>query len=184
MNEIYLTSKTYRSHKELFLRNSVIQRLNIFWSEWCKLLERYKGKKVKVKIVLEQATKAQRGSRGIAPLFLQPRRNAPAALPPGKTRYPLYRRTVGSQGRSGRVGKISPPPPTGIRPADRPARSDSLHLLSYRPTERYKFKIYRPLLFNNDCENSHFSTNQNPARVSEEHSQVSYELGTSCYLIR
>jgi hypothetical protein len=35
---------------------------------------------------------------------------APAALPPGKTRYPLYRRLGGPQGRSGRVRKISPPP--------------------------------------------------------------------------
>jgi hypothetical protein len=31
-------------------------------------------------------------------------------LPPGKTRYPLYRRLGGSQGRSGQVRKISPPP--------------------------------------------------------------------------
>jgi hypothetical protein len=29
--------------------------------------------------------------------------HAPAALPPGKTRYPLYRRLGGFQGRSGRV---------------------------------------------------------------------------------
>ena len=36
-------------------------------------------------------------------------RHAPAALPPGKTRYPLYRRLGGPQGRSGRVRKISPP---------------------------------------------------------------------------
>ena len=35
-------------------------------------------------------------------------RHAPAALPPGKTRYPWYRRLGGSQGRSGRVRKISP----------------------------------------------------------------------------
>ena len=34
-------------------------------------------------------------------------RHAPAALPPGKTRYPLYRRLGGPHGRSGRVGKIS-----------------------------------------------------------------------------
>ena len=33
---------------------------------------------------------------------------APAALPPGKTLYPLYRRLGGSQGRSGRVRKTSP----------------------------------------------------------------------------
>ena len=43
------------------------------------------------------------------------------SLPPGKTRYPLYRRLRGSQGRSGQVQKISPP--TGIRSPDRPVRS-------------------------------------------------------------
>ena len=32
------------------------------------------------------------------------------SLPPGKSRYPLYRRLGGSQGRSGQVRKISPPP--------------------------------------------------------------------------
>jgi hypothetical protein len=31
-------------------------------------------------------------------------------LPPGKTRYPLYRRLGGPQGRSEQVRKISPPP--------------------------------------------------------------------------
>ena len=51
-------------------------------------------------------------------------RHGPAALPPEKTRYPLYTRMGGLQGRSGRVRKISPP--TGIRSQDRPARSDSL----------------------------------------------------------
>ena len=37
-------------------------------------------------------------------------RNAAAVYPPGKTRYPLYRRLGGPQGWSGRVRKISPPP--------------------------------------------------------------------------
>ena len=37
-------------------------------------------------------------------------RHAPAALPPGKTLYPLYRKLGGPQGRSGRVRKIRPPP--------------------------------------------------------------------------
>jgi hypothetical protein len=37
-------------------------------------------------------------------------RHAPAALSPGMTQYPLYRRLGGPQGRSGRVLKISPPP--------------------------------------------------------------------------
>jgi hypothetical protein len=36
--------------------------------------------------------------------------HALAALPPGKTRYPLYRRLGEPQGRSGRVRKISSPP--------------------------------------------------------------------------
>ena len=81
--------------------------------------------------------KVQRGNRCIALLFLKPRRkkgvggqrHAPAALPPGKTPYPLYRRLGGPQGRSGRVQKISPS--TGIRSPDRPVRSESLYRLSY-----------------------------------------------------
>ena len=74
--------------------------------------------RVKAKVTLEQATKDQRGSWCIALLFLQPRRymevggqrHAPAALPPRKTRYPLYRRLGGPQVRSERVRKISPAP--------------------------------------------------------------------------
>ena len=37
-------------------------------------------------------------------------RHAPAALYPEKSRYPLYRRLSGPQGRSGQMWKISPPP--------------------------------------------------------------------------
>jgi hypothetical protein len=57
------------------------------------------------------------------------KRHALAALPPGKTRYPLHRRLGSPQGRSGQVRKISPP--TGIRSADHPARSESLYPLGY-----------------------------------------------------
>ena len=42
--------------------------------------------------------------------------HAPAALPLGKTRYPLCRRLDGPQGRSERLRKISPPPPPGFDP--------------------------------------------------------------------
>ena len=56
-------------------------------------------------------------------------RHAPAALPPGETRYTLYRRLDGLQGRSGRVRKILPP--TGIRSLDRSARSQSLYQMRY-----------------------------------------------------
>ena len=51
------------------------------------------------------------------------------SLRPGKSRYPLYRRLGGPQGRSGQVRKISPP--TGIRSPDRRAHSLSLYLLCY-----------------------------------------------------
>ena len=72
---------------------------------------------------------AHRGSRGIALPFHDhgTRRGEGSAsrpgrcLPPEKTRYPLYRRLGGPQGRSGQARKISPP--TGIRSPDRPARS-------------------------------------------------------------
>ena len=37
-------------------------------------------------------------------------RHDPPALPPGKTRYPFYRRLGGAHGRSGRVRRISSPP--------------------------------------------------------------------------
>ena len=79
--------------------------------------------------------KAQRGNRCIALLFLNLGArwgwvvNAPATLPPGNTRYPLYRRLGGPQSRSGLVWKISPP--TGIRSPDRPALNQSLYRLRY-----------------------------------------------------
>jgi hypothetical protein len=66
-----------------------------------------------------QVTKALRESRGIALLCFKTSAleegdgsaSRPGRfLPPGKTRYPLYRRLGGPQGRSGQVRKISPPP--------------------------------------------------------------------------
>ena len=43
-------------------------------------------------------------------------RHSPAVLPPGKKRYPLYRRLGGPRGRSGQVRKIRPPDPWTIQP--------------------------------------------------------------------
>ena len=74
--------------------------------------------------------KAQRGSRGVVLLFLYPRHwmcvggqhHAPTVLPPGKTRYSLYRRLGWPQGRSGRVRKISATPgydPRSVQPVAR-----------------------------------------------------------------
>jgi len=73
--------------------------------------------KVKIKCTLVQALRLctgrtpHRGSRGIALLFHDhgTRRRPGRSLPPGKTRYPLYRRLGGPHGRSGQVRKISPP---------------------------------------------------------------------------
>jgi len=90
-------------------------------SNWNKILLIGKSK---VKCALLQALRlctgrtARRGSRGISLLFLYngTRRGEGSAsrpgrsLPPWKTRYPLYRRLGGPQGRSGQVRKISPPP--------------------------------------------------------------------------
>jgi len=46
-------------------------------------------------------------------------RHAPTAVSPGMNRLPLYRRLGGPQGRSGRVGEISPTvgfDPQNVRP--------------------------------------------------------------------
>jgi hypothetical protein len=56
-------------------------------------------------------------------------RHDPVNLPPGKIRYPMYRRLGGPQSRSGQVRKISPP--IGIRSPDRPASNTSLYRLRY-----------------------------------------------------
>jgi hypothetical protein len=72
---------------------------------------------------------APKGSRGIALPFLDhgSRRGEGSAsrpgrsLPPGKTRYSLYRRLGGPQGWCGQVRKISPPPgfdPRTVQPVD------------------------------------------------------------------
>jgi hypothetical protein len=54
------------------------------------------------------------GGGGIAIPFLQPQGRwltpRSGRFTPGMTRYPLYRRLGGAQGRSGRIWKISPQP--------------------------------------------------------------------------
>jgi len=84
----------------------------------------------RVKFTVQRATKAQRGSRGIAPLLTSAldgvcgQLHAPAALLSEKARYTLPRRPDGPQGPSGRVRKISPPPefdPRIVQPV--PSRS-------------------------------------------------------------
>ena len=60
-------------------------------------------------------------------------------LPPGKTRYPLYRRLGGPQGRSGQVWKISPPP--GFDPRNvQPVGSRYTDWATRRPNLIFKYK--------------------------------------------
>ena len=65
------------------------------------------------------------------------RRHAPAALPPGKTRYLLYRRLGGPQGQSGQVRKISHPP--GFDPRTVQPRS-SVAIPTELPVSRSKLR--------------------------------------------
>jgi len=75
-------------------------------------------------------------------------RYAPAALPPGKTRYPLYRRLGGYQGRSGLLRKISLPlgfdprtvHPVGSRSTDWTIPAPYIYIYIYK----VKWYRYRP----------------------------------------
>jgi hypothetical protein len=84
------------------------------------------------------ATKAVKESSGMALFFFWTwslewgkvsASRAGRFLPPEKTRYPLYRRLGGPQGRYGQVRKNLAF--TGIRSPDRPACNQSLYRLSY-----------------------------------------------------
>ena len=75
---------------------------------------------------------AQRVGRAIALLFHDRGTRSTAArpgrtLPPGKTRYPFYRRLSGPQGRSGRAENLVP---TGIRSQTVQPVGQSLYRLS------------------------------------------------------
>ena len=95
------------THNKLILVKLAFNFLGIDILIWVKKVK----VKVKIKATLVQALRlctcrtAYRGSRGIVPNFLDH-----GTLPPGKTRYLLYRRLVGPQGRSEQARKISPPP--------------------------------------------------------------------------
>jgi hypothetical protein len=68
------------------------------------------------------------------------------SLPPGKTRYPLYRRLGGPQGRSRQVRKISPPTvfdpwavqPVASRYTDYTTRFTSFYVHAVNPTLVFK----------------------------------------------
>jgi len=110
-----------------------------------------------VKCTLVQALRlctgrtTHRGSRGIALLFHDhgTRRGERSAsrpgrsLPPGKNRYPLYRRLGGPQGRSRQVRKISPSP--GFDPRTVQPVASRYTDYATGPTDLTKtcFKIFR-----------------------------------------
>jgi hypothetical protein len=71
-------------------------------------------------------------------------RQAPAALPPGKTWYPLCRRLDWHQGQCGRVQKISPPLRFDPQPVE------SCYTDCVIPAHRIiidNYKIYYPCLY-------------------------------------
>jgi len=80
------------------------------------------------------------------------------SLLPGKTRYPLYRKLGGPQGRSGQVRKISPP--TGVRSPDRPARRVAIrNTLPGRGTYGEKGNVCR--VFRGKYEKQHMKLGDN-----------------------
>ena len=92
-----------------------------------------------VKLTLKQDPKPSRGGecRCISILSLTSvldgvgaQRHASAALPPGKSRYPLYRRLGEPQGRPRRVRKISTPPGFDLRTVQPVARRITLTALT------------------------------------------------------
>ena len=66
-------------------------------------------------------------------------------LPPGKTRYPLYRRLGGPQGRSVGAENLAPPgfDPRTVQPVDQ-----SLYRLSYRNGIKYPQNLIRSSYIN------------------------------------
>jgi hypothetical protein len=101
-------------------------------------------------------------------------RHAPAALPPGKTLYPLYRRLGWPPGPVW-TGAEKLAPPTGIRSPDRPPRSESLYRLSYPgPTtcivnmKATFFFYFNPLLL--QCVQGHLVTFLTISLMKNQHS--------------
>ena len=124
------------------------------------------------------ARTAHRGSRSVALLFRDhdTRRGGVVSIiprpffTPGKTRYPLYRRLGGPQGRPGQVRKISPP--TGIRSPNRPSRRQSLYHYATWPTtkdavQEQSMKSARSLVLVVKLKNSYLCVFCKVVRVSE-----------------
>ena len=91
-----------------------------------------------VKVTLEQATKAQRGSRGIILLFLYPRGGWST---PRSGRFTTGKGSVPIVEEAGRAPGPACTAPTEIRFPYHPSRSESLYRLSHRgPAEEFSIK--------------------------------------------
>ena len=85
-------------------------------------------------------------------------RHTLAALPPGKTQYPLYRRLGGRQSRSGRVRKISPSP--GFDPGTVQAVASRYTDFAIQAHRQYVYCIYTvPHASTKMCSSHNESTN-------------------------
>ena len=98
-------------------------------------------------------------------------RHAPAALPPVKTRYPLYRRLGRPQGRSGRVRKISPPPGFGPRTLQ-PVASRYTDWAIAAATFKEVYTWNLSLRLNNSCLLTSFSSETAPVRNCTEQAEL------------
>jgi hypothetical protein len=71
--------------------------------------------------------------------------SAGSSLPPGKTRYPFYRRLGGPQGWSGQVRKLSPPPGFDPRTAQ-PVASHYTDWATWSTTIVVEISIYDKII--------------------------------------
>jgi hypothetical protein len=105
----YAITKVQEKYNGLKINGKFCSRLNslFYWQGTNKHII------IKGKVVPLQAWTGLEGGYPFVTSVLEGmggKRHAPAALPPGKTRYPLYRRLGRPQGRSGSVRKIALPP--------------------------------------------------------------------------
>jgi len=112
-------------------------------------------------------------------------RHAPSALPPGKTRYPLYRMLGGPQSRSGRVRKISPPPPgldpPTVQPVERryndwaiPVQQTDIHDIPKGPVEIVSASWFTISIFSKGIKS--VLTFRNSAFCSQNINEYSYQF--------
>ena len=101
--------------------------------------------------------------------------HAPAALPPEKARYPLYRRLGRPQGRFGRVRIISPPP--GFDPRTvQPVASRYTDWAIPAATARYRRHVNNKMTISHRCASFRFEEFQSISSNLEWTSESMYIL--------